>query len=74
MLARQLVALERRTTRGGRDIIDHAPGAHDDRANAAAGVIAELAKQRSGQVFGVLTDGDEFSPRHALAWAGASWF
>src|SRR5262245_64495887 len=31
--------LERRTSRGGRDSIDHAPGGHDDLANAAAGAI-----------------------------------
>jgi hypothetical protein len=34
----QLASLERRTARGGRDSIDHAPGAHDDLANAVAGV------------------------------------
>lgn len=38
----QLVALERRTARGGRDSIDHPPRAHDDTANAAAGA-AHLA-------------------------------
>jgi hypothetical protein len=32
----QLVSLERRTARGGRDSIDHPRGAHDDVANAAA--------------------------------------
>lgn len=37
---RQFAGLERRTSRGGRDSIDHAPGAHDDRANAIAGVVA----------------------------------
>jgi hypothetical protein len=35
----QLVCLERRASRGGRDSIDHAPGAHDDLANAAAGAL-----------------------------------
>jgi hypothetical protein len=35
----QLVGLERRVGRGGRDSIDHAPGAHDDLANAVAGVV-----------------------------------
>jgi len=38
-LATQFVGLERRTARGGRDSIDHAPGAHDDMANAAAGAL-----------------------------------
>jgi hypothetical protein len=33
-LVAQIVGLERRTARGGRDSIDHAPGAHDDVANA----------------------------------------
>ena len=35
----QLVSLERRTARGGRDSIDHAPGTHDDLANAIAGLV-----------------------------------
>ena len=42
----QLVGLERRTARGGRDSIDHAPGAHDDLANALAG-LAAVAKRGS---------------------------
>ncbi|SNT38102.1 hypothetical protein [Tropicimonas sediminicola] len=39
MLARQFMALERRTSRTGRDMIDHPPGGHDDRANAVAGLV-----------------------------------
>ena len=39
-LINQLCGLERRTARGGRDSIDHAPGGHDDIANAVAGVSA----------------------------------
>ena len=35
----QFCGLERRTARSGRDSIDHAPGAHDDAANAAAGAL-----------------------------------
>jgi hypothetical protein len=38
-LVTELGALERRTARGGRDSIDHAPGGHDDLANAAAGAL-----------------------------------
>ena len=38
-LVTQIVGLERRTARSGRDSIDHAPGAHDDLANAAAGAL-----------------------------------
>jgi hypothetical protein len=38
-IVNQFVGLERRTGRGGRDTIDHAPGSHDDLANAVAGVV-----------------------------------
>lgn len=38
-LINQLVSLERRTGRTGRDSIDHTPGSHDDIANAVAGAI-----------------------------------
>jgi hypothetical protein len=37
-LVAQLASLERRTRAGGRDIIDHPPGGHDDLANVVAGV------------------------------------
>jgi hypothetical protein len=42
-LVAQLCQLERRTARGGKDSIDHLPGAHDDIANAAAGVLVAVA-------------------------------
>ncbi len=38
-LRAQLLGLERRTGRSGRDSIDHGPGAHDDLANATAGAL-----------------------------------
>jgi hypothetical protein len=38
-LISQLHGLERKTARGGKDSIDHGPGAHDDVANAVAGAI-----------------------------------
>lgn len=43
LLINQLCGLERRTARGGRDSIDHAPGQHDDVANAVAGLASILA-------------------------------
>jgi hypothetical protein len=49
-LATQFVGLERRTARGGRDSIDHAPGAHDDMANAAAGALLIAATGRRPMV------------------------
>ena len=45
-LVGQLCGLERRTARGGRDSIDHAPGAHDDVANAACGVLVNILEDR----------------------------
>jgi hypothetical protein len=46
-LVGQLIGLERRTARGGKDSIDHAPGGHDDVANAAAGALVLAAGQLS---------------------------
>lgn len=48
-IASQICSLERRTARGGRDSIDHAPGAHDDLANAVAGALV-LAAARPRRV------------------------
>lgn len=42
-LISQLAGLERRTSRTGRDSVDHMPGSHDDVANAAAGAIVLAA-------------------------------
>ena len=36
----QFVGLERRTSRAGKDSVDHAPGAHDDLSNSVAGVAS----------------------------------
>jgi hypothetical protein len=44
-LAAQLCGLERRTTRAGRDSIDHAPNGHDDVCNAVAGCACLLAAE-----------------------------
>jgi len=49
-LGAQLGGLERRTARGGRDSIDHAPGAHDDLINAGAGALVSAIGIGSGGV------------------------
>ncbi|MCK1553143.1 hypothetical protein IVB11_29915 [Bradyrhizobium sp. 177] len=46
-LINQIAALERRTARGGRDSIDHPPGAHDDLANVVAGVASCIVNRHS---------------------------
>jgi hypothetical protein len=45
-LAAQLCGLERRTSRQGKDSIDHSPGGHDDLANSVAGVLVNLDLDR----------------------------
>jgi len=45
-LRAELLGLERRTARGGRDSIDHAPGQHDDLVNAVGGAIVNANKPR----------------------------
>jgi hypothetical protein len=45
-LIAQLCNLERRTARGGRDSIDHAPGQHDDIANGVAGAVVAAGHPR----------------------------
>jgi hypothetical protein len=40
-LVAQLVGLERRTARSGKDSVDHMPGSHDDIANCVAGAICK---------------------------------
>jgi hypothetical protein len=51
-LTNQLCGLERRTARSGKDSIDHAPGTHDDIANAVAGAadLVALAERRAPPV------------------------
>lgn len=53
MMRRQFISLERRTGSSGRDVIDHAPGGHDDRANAVAGLVAcaeKVGRQSVGRM------------------------
>ena len=56
-LVAQLCALERRTARGGRDTIDHAPGRHDDVANVVAGLISLFTSKSRYDLSGMWIDG-----------------
>jgi hypothetical protein len=65
--AGQLIGLERRTARSGKDSIDHQPGGHDDVCNAVAGV-AVIATQYGGydtQYRGFNEDDDDKDGRAA---------
>jgi hypothetical protein len=50
-LRAQLVSLERRTSRSGKDTVDHPPGAHDDLANCVAGALVLAAVHRKRTLF-----------------------
>ena len=52
LLVTQVAGLERRTRSGGRDVIDHPPGGHDDVANVLAGVCDAVMNRR--QVAGIV--------------------
>lgn len=67
-LISQLCGLERRTARGGRDTIDHAPGGHDDVCNAVAG-LAAISNKYPGydQTYHCCLDEDD-DPDGARAW------
>lgn len=45
-LKTQFCGLERKVSRAGEDSITHAPGGHDDLANAAAGALVRASKKR----------------------------
>jgi hypothetical protein len=45
-LLREFCGLERKTSRSGRDSVDHIPGSHDDNANAVAGLLVQLDLDR----------------------------
>lgn len=45
-LRTQLLGLERKVSRAGKDSIDHGPGGHDDVANAVAGVLTNMGVRK----------------------------
>jgi len=57
-LLQQLVGLERRVARSGKDSIDHGPGAHDDIANAVAGALTSVGVRK-------------YAYDSSMAWVGA---
>jgi hypothetical protein len=49
-LRAQFCGLERKVARSGQDSIDHAPGGHDDIANASAGALVRASRKRHVEV------------------------
>ena len=64
-LAAQITGLERHTSRSGGETVDHAPGAHDDLANAAAGAMVKAVKAEADSPgpFLALPGGQIWRPR-----------
>jgi hypothetical protein len=67
-LISQLVGLERRTSRGGKDSIDHSPGSHDDIANAVAGLASITINSNQLNYSGYLDARDDDDPNGTEAW------
>lgn len=65
-LRSQLIGLERRTARGGRDSVDHAPGAHDDLANAAAGALVLAAAAPADGIVAAVGLREDSRPAHSI--------
>ena len=62
----QLIALERRTARGGRESIDHPPSGHDDLINAVAGAAVGAPSEPDGAYIHRLMGDDD--PDGSKAW------
>ena len=62
----QLISLERRTARGGRESIDHPPGGHDDLINAVAGAAVGAPSEPDGAYIHRLMGDDD--PDGSKAW------
>jgi hypothetical protein len=80
-LLTQLLGLERRTARGGKDSIDHAQNAHDDLINAAAiALVTAAARPRALNVtdeflneYMALADADPDTARYRRGWITGSY-
>lgn len=63
-LVNQLVGLERKTARGGKDSFDHGPSIrdHDDVANAVAGAVIAVVEDANRPRWGVVPDDPSEEP------------
>jgi hypothetical protein len=68
-LVNQLTNLERRTSRSGKDSIDHQPGGHDDVANAAMGAVLMASE---GCSVGVVESAKQSVSGYSQGYSGAN--
>lgn len=70
-LAGQLAGLERRTRAGGKDLITHYPGGHDDVSNAMAGAcVGAFNSTKAGPNIRSIFEPGELRPRPAFDSSG----
>lgn len=62
---RQLLNLERRTSRAGKDSVDHPPGAYDDIANSAAGALVYLMDTTDFEIKAVRSKAIDYQHEYA---------
>jgi hypothetical protein len=68
----QLIRLERRTARSGKDSIDHPPGGHDDLINAVAGAL--VSARDAGPFLPGDVDDLMVAPEHpSIIWEMKTW-
>jgi hypothetical protein len=74
-LKAQLVGLERRVSRTGKDSIDHSPGGRDDVANAAAGALVLALREGEGISIdgGAIAKANEDFNRPGISSLGSPW-
>jgi hypothetical protein len=73
-LKSQLAGLERKTRSGGKDLVTHYPGGHDDCANVCAGVMVKASSSDRGRVaagtlpYSVYPEGSDQYEDSEIAW------
>lgn len=73
-LFKQLIGLERKTSRGGRDTVDHPKRKNDDLANAVAGALVLAGKRQPIQIWGLGDHIDEVANEvEQAAMLAAGW-
>jgi hypothetical protein len=71
----QLTGLERRARSGGKDLVTHYPGGHDDLANAAAGACVMASEMGGAKAFAFLSDEDVMGePEQDFGGSGGDFF
>jgi hypothetical protein len=77
VLSKQILNLDRRTTRTGKELIDHSRGQRDDVVNAACGALLEASEIGTRATVAVIAAGSAFDPSSnpdSPHWWGAKYY